>query len=65
MQDLWAFMADKMLEAVNLEPDSDIVNIMMDSLCKVGKYAVSLVLFGYERYVMGDKEREREKGKVE
>ena len=35
VQELWALMADKLLEAINLEPDSEIVGIMMDSLCKV------------------------------
>ena len=28
-------MVDKLLEAIQLEPDADIVAIMMDSLCKV------------------------------
>jgi hypothetical protein len=28
-------MVDKLLEAIHLEPDVDIVAIMMDSLCKV------------------------------
>lgn len=35
VQELWGYMADKLLDAINLEPDSDIVAIMMDSLCKV------------------------------
>lgn len=35
VQQLWGFMVDKLLEAINLEPDSEIVGIMMDSLCKV------------------------------
>jgi len=28
-------MADKLLEAIGLEPDAEIVAIMVDSLCKV------------------------------
>lgn len=35
VQALWAIMVDKLLEAIHLEPDVDIVAIMMDSLCKV------------------------------
>ena len=35
VQELWAIMVDKLLEAISLEPDADIVSIMMDSLCKV------------------------------
>ena len=35
VQELWAIMVDKLLEAIHLEPDVDIVAIMMDSLCKV------------------------------
>lgn len=34
VQDLWVLMADKLLEAINLEPETEIVGIMMDSLCK-------------------------------
>ena len=30
-------MADKLLEAINIEPDTEIVGIMMDSLCQVGE----------------------------
>lgn len=30
-------MADKLLEAINMEPDPEIVGIMMDSLCKVSR----------------------------
>ena len=36
VQKLWGLMADKLLEAIVIEPDTDIHGIMMDSLCKVG-----------------------------
>lgn len=36
VQKLWEMMADKLLEAIVIEPDTDIHSIMMDSLCKVG-----------------------------
>ena len=32
---VWGYMSDKLLEAINLEPDPEIVGIMMDSLCRV------------------------------
>ena len=35
VQELWAIMSDKLLEAIRLEPDAEIVAIMVDSLCKV------------------------------
>ena len=35
VQKLWGLMADKLLEAIAIEPDTDIHGIMMDSLCKV------------------------------
>ena len=35
VQELWEMMADKLLEAIGLEPDAEIVAIMVDSLCKV------------------------------
>ena len=35
VQELWGIMADKLLEATSLEPDAEIVAIMVDSLCKV------------------------------
>jgi hypothetical protein len=31
---VWGYMSDKLLEAINLEPDPEIVGIMMDSLCR-------------------------------
>lgn len=34
VQELWVIMSDKLLEAIGLEPDSEIVAIMVDSLCK-------------------------------
>lgn len=35
IQELWLLMSDKLLEAIGLEPDTEIVAIMVDSLCKV------------------------------
>ena len=35
IQELWNIMSDKLLEAIGLEPDTEIVAIMVDSLCKV------------------------------
>ena len=35
IQELWVIMSDKLLEAIGLEPDPEIVAIMVDSLCKV------------------------------
>lgn len=35
VQLVWSHMSDKLLEAINMEPDPEIVGIMMDSLCKV------------------------------
>lgn len=35
VQELWGIIADKLLEAIHLEPDVEIIAIMMDSLCKV------------------------------
>ena len=37
VRELWAVMSDKLLEAIGLEPDAEIVAIMVDSLCKVSK----------------------------
>ena len=44
MQKLWELMADKLLEAISVEVDTEIVGIMMDSLCKVHISLVSSVL---------------------
>lgn len=41
VQELWLIMSDKLLEAIGLEPDADIVAIMVDSLCKVSQCVVS------------------------
>ena len=35
MRDMWALMADKLLEAIEMEPDAEIRTVMMESLCKV------------------------------
>ena len=35
VRDMWALMADKLLEAIEMEPDAEIRTVMMDSLCKV------------------------------
>jgi len=35
VQAMWNFVSDKLLEAVGIEPDPDILAVMMDSLCKV------------------------------
>ena len=32
---MWEYISAKLLEAIPLEPDPDISEIMMDSLCKV------------------------------
>ncbi|XP_065887453.1 importin-5-like isoform X2 [Dysidea avara] len=34
VQAMWNFVSDKLLEAVSIEPDPDILAVMMDSLCK-------------------------------
>lgn len=35
VQAMWNFISDKLLEAIGIEPDPDILAVMMDSLCKV------------------------------
>ena len=35
VQGMWRFISDKLLEAISIEPDPDILAVMMDSLCKV------------------------------
>ena len=35
VRDMWALMADKLLEAIEMEPDAEIRTVMMESLCKV------------------------------
>ena len=37
LQEMWAYVSDKLLEAIPLEPDAEVSAIMMDSLCKVRK----------------------------
>ena len=32
---MWIYISDKLLEAIPLEPDSEITGIMINSLCKV------------------------------
>jgi len=32
---MWTFISSKLLEAIGIEPDPDILAVMMDSLCKV------------------------------
>ncbi len=57
IQKLWGMMADKLLEAVGIEPDTEIVGIMMDSLCKVRVMIITSVCVcvcngnGYKRAV--------------
>eukprot|EP00731_Ephydatia_muelleri_P030234 Em0021g757a len=34
VRDMWALMADKLLEAIEMEPDAEIRTVMMESLCK-------------------------------
>ena len=45
MQKVWGYMSDKLLEAINLEPDPEIVGMMMDSLCRVSRDTVSFPCF--------------------
>ena len=35
VQGMWSFISTKLLEAIGIEPDPDILAVMMDSLCKV------------------------------
>ena len=35
VQGMWTFISTKLLEAIGIEPDPDILAVMMDSLCKV------------------------------
>lgn len=46
---LWGFIADKLLEAIELEPDAEIRAIMMDSLCKCIEF-LGLNCFTAEQY---------------
>ena len=32
---MWIYISDKLLEAIPLEPDSEITGMMINSLCKV------------------------------
>ena len=43
-------MSDKLLEAINLEPDPEIVGIMMDSLCRVSCSPIPMFPFQYLLY---------------
>ena len=38
VQELWGSMADKLLDAMTLEVDSDVWAVMADSLCKVRRW---------------------------
>ena len=38
MAAMWSYISEKLLEAIPLEPDSEITGIMINSLCKVYQY---------------------------
>ena len=41
---MWSYISEKLLEAIPLEPDSEITGIMINSLCKVRLVGLLIVV---------------------